>query len=127
MIASVDIAFLQHIHGPGVHRSDAVLLGAFFFQQFLHVGAAGHPGGRQRAPNQHFFRMNGQPSIFVLVHEAILLEDGPGFFERDSLHAIEDVVRYLWAAVGTTLAVPIRPVLDDIFSGEEPLLRADGR
>ena len=90
----------------------------------LHIWPARHPGRGERASHQYFIGMNGQPTVFVLMHEAVLLEDGPGFLECHLLHAVEDVVGHFWSAVGKSLAVPFGCVLDDILRSEETLLCA---
>src|SRR5262245_57614859 len=66
--------------------------------------------------------MNGQPPIFVLVHEAILLQDRPRLLHCDGLHAVQNVIRNFRPAVGKTLAMPLRRVLDHVLGGEKSLL-----
>src|SRR3954454_21147306 len=68
--------------------------------------------------------MYGQPTILVLMHEPVLLEYRPGLFECHLLHAVQNVIRYLWTAVRKALAVPIRRVLDDILGRKKTLLSA---
>src|SRR6476659_9691724 len=69
--------------------------------------------------------MNGEPSVLVLVHESVLLENRPSFFESDGLHAVENVVRNLWPAIGKTLTTPLWRVFDNVLWSEESLLGAD--
>src|SRR5436190_1738981 len=79
VITGIDIALLQHVYRPGIHSTDPVHLCAFIFQQLLYVRTAWHPCGRERAPNQYLVGMNREPTILILVHEAVLLEYSPRF------------------------------------------------
>src|SRR3954468_1500937 len=68
--------------------------------------------------------MYRQPTILVLMHEPVLLEYRPGLFECHLLHAVQNVIRYLWTAVREALAMPVRRVLDDILRSKKTLLSA---
>src|SRR6185312_13796204 len=93
------------------------------FNQLLNVRTSRHPRRCERAAYQHLPRMDRQPAVFILVHESVLLQHRPCFFERDRLHAVENVVWNFRTAVGEAVSMPIWRVLDDIIASEKSLLR----
>src|SRR5687768_5962858 len=62
--------------------------------------------------------MNRQPVVVVLMREAGAGDHRPRLLERDSLHAIQDRVGHLRAAVREAFAFPVRRVFDELLLGQ---------
>ena len=127
MVGHIDVARLQHVHRPRVHRTLAFILRALGLDHFLDIGPPRHPGRRQCPAHEYLIRMDRQPSILVLVIEIVRAQRRPGFLEGDVLHPVEDRVRHLGPSIREPLPCPVGRVLDHIFAGEKSLLRAGGQ
>src|SRR5205085_2943467 len=92
VIGNIDIARLQHVDRPRIHRSLALLLGSLIFDDLLNVGTPGHPYSGERAAHQYLVGMNTIPAVFVLVIETRRPKSGPSLLEGDVLHPIENLV-----------------------------------
>ncbi len=126
LIHDVYVALHQQVDGPGVLRFDAsILVVTFFVVHALHVGAARHKRGRDRAAHQHTVGVDRQPVFGVLVAEVLVFQHGPGFFERGLFQAIQQRVGYFGAAIGETLALPLGRKHEEVGLGD--LLGVGGR
>ena len=120
MIADIDVALLQHVHRPGIGAALAPVDLAVGLDHFLQVQPPGNPGRGQGAAHQDLVGVKGGPAVFILMLIAGIAQRGPGFFQGDAFHAVQDGVRHLGPAIGETLAFPFRRVMDDFGGARKP-------
>ena len=70
MVSDIHVARLQHVDGPRICRSLAIVLYSLLLNHFFNIRSARHPNRGERPANQHLVRMNAIPTVFILVIEA---------------------------------------------------------
>jgi hypothetical protein len=118
LIDYIYVPFYQEIDGPGVLGFYSFVAYAEFVDHAVYVGAAGHEDGGHCASYQYAVGVDGLPFAVELVFEVLVPKYGPGFFEGDELHAVEDTVGYFWSSVGEAIAFPFRRQGRELIAGD---------
>ena len=105
MVSDIHVARLQHVDGPRICRSLAIVLYSLLLNHFFNIGPSRHPNRGQRPAHQYLVRMNAIPAVFVLVIEARSAKRRPCFLEGDILHPIQNVIGHLGPSVGKPFSV----------------------